>query len=65
MSPSINIPPPQLPAKPTGPPIYGASSASAMQGKKKAGMEAGAFGSFLGSAAQAPASTGSKTLLGQ
>lgn len=64
MSPSINIPTPQMPKAPPPPPMYGANAAAGMRQKKQAAMDQSAFGSFLGT--QAPQSpTGGKTLLGQ
>lgn len=64
MGPSINLPTPQTPKPPPGPPMYGANAAAGMRQKKQALSNESTFGSFLGT--QAPQSpTGGKTLLGQ
>jgi hypothetical protein len=66
MSPSVSIPPPQLPTAPPRPPMYGENAEAGMRQKKAAAANANPFGSFLGTnSAPSAGQTGTKTLLGQ
>jgi hypothetical protein len=66
MSPNVNIPLPQLPKAPKGPPAFGSDQAAGMQQRKSASANAAFQPSVLGSQAAPSASNlGGKTLLGQ